>query len=243
MVNSMYGDLAKYYDLIYSWKNYKNESKMIKQVILEYKKSGGNSLLEVACGTGKHLENMRSKFSCTGIDLNEEMLNIARKKFPDIRFIKGNMINFKINERYDIITCLFSSIGYVKTYENLGKTLDNFSKHLKTGGVVLIEPWFTKAAYKIGVPHLTVYQDKNIKIARVNVSKAKCGVSIMRMHYLIAEKDKDVKHFVSVEELGMFETQRTLKLMKDAGFKARFLKRKSLDGLRGLFVGVKSGSD
>ena len=100
-----------------------------------------------------------------------------------------------------------------------------------------------KAAYKIGVPHLTVYQDKNIKIARVNVSKAKCGVSIMRMHYLIAEKDKDVKHFVSVEELGMFETQRTLKLMKDAGFKARFLKRKSLDGLRGLFVGVKSGSD
>ena len=241
MVNSTYGDLAKYYDLIYSWKNYKNESKMIKQVILKYKKSDGNSFLDVACGTGKHLENMRSKFSCTGIDLNEEMLNIARKKFPDIRFIKGNMINFKINERYDIITCLFSSIGYVKTYKNLRITLENFSKHLKTGGVVLIEPWFTKAAYKVGAPHLTVYQDKNTKIARVSVSKAKGGVSIMEMHYLIAERDKEVKHFVSVEELGMFETQKTLKIMKDSGFKARFLKIKSFDRRKGLFVGVKVG--
>ena len=171
------------------------------------------------------------------------MLNIARKKFPDIKFIKGNMINFEIDERYDVITCLFSSIGYVKTYENLRRTLINFSKHLKTGGVVLIEPWFTKASYKVGAPHLTVYQNKDTKIARVSVSKAKAGVSIMEMHYLIAERDKKVKHFVSIEELGMFETQRTLKLMKDAGFKARFMKRKSFDRGRGLFVGVKLGSD
>lgn len=241
MVNSMYGDLAKYYDLIYSWKNYKNESKIITQIILKYKKSDGNSLLEVACGTGKYLENMRGKFSCTGIDLNEGMLNIAKKKFPDIRFIKGNMINFKVDYKYDIIICLFSSIGYVKTYPNLRKTLENFSKHLKTGGVVLIEPWLTKAAYKIGTPHLNVYQDKNMKIARVSVSKAKGNVSIMEMHYLIAEKDKEVKHFVSVEKLGMFEIKKTLKLMKDAGLKARFLKRGSFDKARGFFVGVKSG--
>ena len=239
MTNSMYGDLAKYYELIYAWKDYKKESKIIKQVISEFKKSDGNALLEVACGTGKHLENMKKEFSCTGLDLNEGMLRIARKKFPNIRFIRGNMIDFKIDGQFDVITCLFSSIGYVRTYANLRRTLKNFYKHLKKGGAVVIEPWFTKSTYKVGMPHMHVYENKDMKIVRANVSKAKDGVSIMEMHYLVAEKGKDVKHFVSVEKLGMFEVQKTLKLMRDAGFKAKFLKRKSWDRGRGLFVGVK----
>jgi len=48
---AIYRDLAKYYDLIYTWKDYKKEANTIKQLIVAYKKTNGNTLLEVACGT------------------------------------------------------------------------------------------------------------------------------------------------------------------------------------------------
>lgn len=236
---NIYGDLAKYYDLIYSLKDYKNETKKINALISKYKKSKGDSLLEVACGTGKHLEYLKKDFSCTGIDLNEGMLKLARKRHSGIKFVRGNMIDFKLGRKFDIITCMFSAIGYVKTYENLEKTLKNFSRHLNAGGIVIIEPWFTKSAYKAGNPHMSTYESKGIKIARLSVSEAKNGVSIMDMHYLIAEHNKKVKHFVDRHELGMFDVVRTLKLMKSAGFNPRFLKKGEFDNGRGIFVGAK----
>jgi len=83
------------------------------------------------------------------------------------------MVSLHLNKKFDIITCLFSSIGYVKTYANLEKSMNSFAKHLKTGGVVIIEPWFTTKTYKTGTPHLTTYEDNDLKIARAVVSNKK----------------------------------------------------------------------
>ncbi len=245
MKNSMmYKELAIFYDSIYASKDYKKESIRIKALISKYKKSNGNSLLEVACGTGRHLQYLKKEFSCTAVDLNEGMLKIARKRVPEIKFKKGDMINFKLKRKFDIILCLFSSIGYVKTYKNLEKTLKNFSEHAKVGGVTIIEPWFTKAQYMVGAPHMTTYDGKDVKIARLSVSEAKNNVSIIDMYYLIAERNKRVKYFISREKLGMFEIKKTLRMMRSAGFDAKFLSRVSFDSKvpvseRGLFVGVK----
>jgi len=94
-------------------------------------------------------------------------LNVAKKKIINVSFKKADMITMNLNKKFDVITCLFSSIGYVKTYPNLQKAMKSFAKHLKTGGVVIIEPWFTKSAYKAGTPHMTTYESKDIKIARL----------------------------------------------------------------------------
>ena len=234
----MYNELAKYYDLIYSWKDYKKEVNRIKKLIKKYKISDGNKLLDVGCGTGKHLDYLRDKFLCTGIDINEEILSVAKKNVKDVIFKQADMIEFDLHEKFDVIICLFSSIGYVKTYSNLKKTLENFANHLKKGGVVIIEPWFTKSTYWVGHPGMTTHDGEDIKIARLNTTKIENDLSIMDMHYLIAERNKDVKYFVDKYELGLFETDRFLEVMKEERFIAEFLK----DGLmkeRGLYIGIK----
>jgi len=231
----MYGEQARIYDLIYSFKDYKKEAKEIKALIKRNKKSKGKELLEVACGTGNHLQYLEKDFNCTGLDLNEGILKVARKKLPkSVKLLKGNMINFKLGKEFDIILCLFSSIGYVKTYSNLKKTINNFVKHLKKGGVVIIQPWFTKKQYRAGNPYMTTYDGENIKISRLEVSKKKGNLSIFDFHFLVAEKNKDVKHFTDKHELGMFEHNKISQIMKKAG-----LNTKSLKFDRGLFVGIK----
>ena len=152
---SIFKELAQYYDLIYSWKNYQQEANKIKSLIKKHKKSVGHDLLEVACGTGKHLPYLKDSFSILATDLNKAMLSIARNNIPDVMFKPADMVKLDLGKKFDVILCLFSSIGYVRTYPNLTKTIKNFAQHLKVGGVVIMEPWFIEAIYKTGLPSMT----------------------------------------------------------------------------------------
>lgn len=235
---TLYRNLAQYYDLIYSWKDYKKETAVVKRLIAKYKKSKGNALLEVGCGTGRYLQYLKDDFTVAGTDVNAGILRVARKKLKGVSFTQADMVTLQLGKEFDVIVCLFSSIGYVKTSSNLQKTLHRFAQHLKKGGVVIIEPWLTKSTYNVNAPSLTTYSDDNIKIARACVSKIRGDVSIMDMHYLVAERGKEVNHFVDRHELGLFEPKKVLAFMRDAGFQAQFLKA-GLMKERGLYIGVK----
>jgi len=234
----LYTDIARYYDLIYSWKDYQQEAATIQRLIAKYKKSKGNDLLEVACGTGRHTHYFKDKFRVLGTDISAGMLSVARQSVKGARFQRADMVTLNLRKEFDVITCLFSSIGYVKTSADLKRTLLNFGRHLKKGGMVIIEPWLTKETFYEGRPQMTTYGDDHIKIARLNVSKVRGNISILEMHYLVAEKNKTVKHFVDRHELSMFEPQQILKFMRQAGLRARFIRNGLMKG-RGLYIGVK----
>ena len=55
----MFSKTAHLYDAIYSAKDYAGEAQRLKAFIAEYKRSPGNSMLDVACGTGGHIPYLR----------------------------------------------------------------------------------------------------------------------------------------------------------------------------------------
>ena len=126
----MWAELAPYYDVLYQWKDYRAEAKKVLELIRRYGKSSGHSLLDVACGTGGHTEFLSKRHAVTGIDLNPEMLKVARRKIPDVLFLRSDMTSFDLKRSFDAIVCLFSSIAYVKTYRNLKRTIACFERHL-----------------------------------------------------------------------------------------------------------------
>lgn len=233
----MYRDYSKFYDLIYSFKDYEKESKLIIDYINKYQKSKGNTLLELGCGSGKHLFYLQNKFNCLGTDVNKGILNKAKINVKKVKFKQLNMIDFSLNQKFDIIISLFSAIGYVKTKANLKKTIKNISNHLKPGGIIIIEPWFSKSEYAGGKPHMNIYEDKNIKICRMSVAKVKSNVSILDFHFMVAEENKEVYEFRDIHELGLFDKEDYFKYFKEEGIGIKFIK-KGLIG-RGLFIGIK----
>ncbi|VVB73486.1 Ubiquinone/menaquinone biosynthesis C-methyltransferase UbiE [uncultured archaeon] len=234
----LYKNLAKYYDLVYSMKDYKDDSRKLMKLIKRYKKSDGKELLEVACGTGNYLQYLKNRFNCIGTDINAGMLRVARQKAKGVPLKRADMTKLNLNKKFDVIVCLFSSIGYVKTYPNLKKTLNGFYKHLKPGGIAVIEPWFTKATFRVGSPHSLLYDGEDIKIARLDVSAKRGNVSILDLHFLVAERNKGTTHFIDRHELGLFEISRTLKIMKEVGFKPYALKKGAATN-RGTYVCVR----
>jgi ubiquinone/menaquinone biosynthesis C-methylase UbiE len=124
----LHSELAKYYDKVYSFKDYLDEAVRVQNLIMKYLESGGNTLLDVACGTGLHLKHLKDDFSCTGVDVSKAMLRIARKNAKGVIFKEADMKTLKLGKQFDAITCLLSSIGYVK---NLLKPTENRSELLQ----------------------------------------------------------------------------------------------------------------
>ena len=59
------------------------------------------------------------------------------------RFFEADMSDFRGHpEQYDVVMCLFSSIGYLKTVDRVLRAFVCFRQHLLQGGLVVVEPWF-----------------------------------------------------------------------------------------------------
>ena len=233
----MQSESAFVYDKIYAWKDYKGESEMVHKLIRKHKKSPGYNLLDVACGTGKHLQYLQEFYQVEGLDFSVEMVKTARANFPEITFYEADMADFNTNKTYDVLTCLFSSIGYLKTLDKVEKSLRCMYAHLNKGGVLIIEPWFTPDQWQPNTVHSLFIDEPELKIARINTSFKEGNLSIFDLHHLVGTP-KGTRHFVEHHELGLFETADLLQLFQKTGFEVDF----DPNGLenRGLFIAVKN---
>lgn len=233
-----YEKQAAYYDAVYEAqrKDYKKESDQIHEVIEKYKKSKGNELLDVGCGTGGHFSFLREWYSVEGLDIDQHMLQVARQRFPDIIFHQGDMIDFDLSKQFDTVTCLFSAIGYVMTVPNLQSTIKTLERHTKPGGVVIVEPWFSPEQWNIGKPSAIFVDKPDMKLARINISERKDNISIVNLHFLVATQG-NVEYFSELHELGLFTKEEYMKAFKKAGLQIIF-DPQGITG-RGLYIGVK----
>ena len=119
----MFTDSAAIYDAVYSFKDYAAESERLRTLI-EENAPGATTLLDVACGTGKHLEQLRATYEVTGLDLDPDLLEIARVRLGDVELHVADMTDFALGRRFDVVTCLFSSIGYVGTVSRLERAIE-----------------------------------------------------------------------------------------------------------------------
>ncbi len=229
----MFRKTARYYDKIYSFKDYQTEAHYLVATIRENLRSDGNQLLDVACGTGHHIEYLKEHFVAEGLDISQDLLEFARQRNPGILFHQADMTAFDLGRKFDVVTCLFSSIGYVKTLDNLRQAAMCMTRHLRSGGILIIEPWFTPNAWKPNTVHAQFIDEPDLKIARVNTSFVDGRLSYFYLHYLIGTPE-ETDHFVERHELGLFETEEIHTVLTEAGLAVTY----DSDGLigRGLFV-------
>lgn len=217
MLYDEFKDLATYYDDLYvNPEQYQKESAQIETFIRQYKHSAGETLLEIACGTGAYLAYLQNTYQVSGLDFSQEMLKVARKKFPQLPFYRGNMIDFSLDTHFDIIICMYGSIGFVKTSSNLKLTLKNMVRHLLPGGIVIIVPWSTTEAFKETIV-VDAVKHPHIRIARMENVKRKATNHVeITLHHLIG-KNGQVKYHTQRIEVGLFSREEYISAIQEAG--------------------------
>ncbi|MCE2437925.1 MAG: class I SAM-dependent methyltransferase [Candidatus Latescibacteria bacterium] len=233
----MWAELAPYYDVLYQWKDYRSEAARIHQLIQSHRLSSGNALLDVACGTGEHTRYLREHYRVTGIDLNPEMLKIARRKVPGVSFLRRDMTFFDLKRRFDAIVCLFSSIAYVRTYRKLRQTVACFGRHLKPGGILVIEPFFTTGTFRPGSINGGTMEREGVRISRHSVSRRRGNLAVLDFHFLLSTK-LGVRYFRDIHELALFDSERFLDILEDEGLRPEFDSHGLMQD-RGLYLALK----
>ncbi len=96
-----------------------------------------SSVIDLGCGNGNLSIKLKEKgYNVTGIDDSEDMLEIARKNYSDIEFIKGNALDFKI----DPVDGIFSNaVLHWIDKEKHQELLNNISSNIKKGGEFVCE--------------------------------------------------------------------------------------------------------
>ncbi len=234
----MFSKSAMIYDAIYkaAGKDYAREAEIVHALIQEHKRSPGNRLLDVACGTGLHLVHFQAHYQVEGLDLELDMLARARVHNPDVVLHHGDMLDFELVGRYDVVVCLFSAIGYVHSEENLTRAVANMARHLEPGGVLIVEPWLTPDRYRPGGVHATFVDEPDLKIARMNRSEQDGNLAVMVMHYLVGGPE-GVSHFTERHALGLFPQESYQRAFEAAGLAVSY-DETGLIG-RGLYIGVR----
>jgi SAM-dependent methyltransferase len=234
----LYGEHAEQYDRIYSGKDYAAEARWLAGIARRIQPSA-RTLLDVACGTGRHLETFRRSFSVEGLDASAPLLAVARRRLGrSVPLVQSDMRSFDRGREYDVLVCLFSAIGYLLTPSDRRRTFETFFHHLAPGGVALVEGWILPSKFRDGSVHLTTYDGPNAKIARVSTGHRLGRFSRIEMEYLVAERGGSVRHWREVHRNALVEPSEMLRTMRQVGFRARLLRGGSYRD-RGLYVGVR----
>jgi ubiquinone/menaquinone biosynthesis C-methylase UbiE len=211
----MFTKSARFYDAIYEFKDYRAESARVHELIQE-RNPGARSLLDVACGTGQHLEHLIEHYEVEGLDLDDEMLAAARDRLPGTTLHRGDMIEFDLGRTFDAVTCLFSSIGYVRTEQNLDTAVATMARHLSPGGVLVIEPWLTPDAWEDGHIGSVFVDHDDLKIARLDTPQRAGKLTLIHFAYLVATRN-EISHFTEDHELALFTDDRYRSALESAG--------------------------
>ncbi len=228
----MFDSSADFYDALYSFKDYKKESLDIQRYI-HNRNENVRTILDVACGTGKHVEYLNDYYQVDGIDLNESFIQISRQRNPSSNFWCRDMTNFTLNKKYDVILCLFSSIAYVKTMELVLKTIEQFKEHLMENGFIIIEPWFTPEVWETGYVSILNSDYKEFKVSRMSFADRIGNLSILKFEYLVGSKN-GIQRFKERHELGLFSTEELVQNFEAIGMNVEY-DPIGISG-RGLFV-------
>jgi ubiquinone/menaquinone biosynthesis C-methylase UbiE len=234
----MFDKSATLYDFVYSFKDYAAEAEQAHHLIQANRRIDCRTLLDVGCGTGLHLQQLQSRYTVAGLDMEAGLLDVARERLPDVPLHQGDMRRFDLGQQFDAITCLFGAIAYVRTIEALRETLVNFAHHLNPGGVLVLEPFLKPEDIQPGKVYSLCRDEPELKVARFSNSTVNDNLMTVQFHYLVGSAE-GISYFTETHELGLFTAEQIRDAMTAAGFVDVQSSSVEVFG-RGIYVAVKA---
>ena len=143
-----------YTDLAWLWPlwgdatvEYADYSRYVTSLIRQYTGPSATSLLNIGCGGGKNVLNLKAHFSVTGVDLSPTMLAQAQKLNPECSFVQGDMRTIRLDQVFDAVL-MDDAISYMCCLSDLDAAFRTAHAHLKPGGVLVVTPDVTTETFQ-----------------------------------------------------------------------------------------------
>ncbi|MDS1270790.1 class I SAM-dependent methyltransferase [Lipingzhangella sp. LS1_29] len=195
-----------------------------------------DSLLDVACGTGAHMERLSQHFSeVEGLEISPGMRRLAQERIPGMRVHSGDMRSFDLGRRYSAVICMCYSLGYMASLHELESAAVSIGRHLVPGGVAILEPWWFPERFLDGYVTGATVEETGRVISRTSHSVRDGEHSRMTVRYTVAD-GAGISEFTEYEVHSLFPRQVYADAFAKAGVHLSY--REGGPNGRGLFVGT-----
>jgi hypothetical protein len=221
--------LADIYDMdpFHANYNYKENTTRIMALLGDMQ---DKTMLELASGTGSYLYQF-SNYSqrVVGLELSSYMRAISLQKFPDLPVYLGDMADFHLAERFDVIALLCGTIAALvqdtetTTLDKMRKMISCCRTHIKSHGVVIIETydqpntvteWVLSSEYNLEEKYVSHHAVKTKKDSRFIT---------LHEHFLITPKNPSGKTEYVQEKYNSYlcSSEELITLFAEQGFSVK----------------------
>ncbi len=103
-------------------------------------KADVQSALDLACGTGILCRILHEAgVAACGADLSEGMIAIAREHNPEIPFEVADMITYRPEKRFDLVTCTGDALNHIPELRDVERIFRNVYECLNPGGFFIFD--------------------------------------------------------------------------------------------------------
>ena len=193
---------SKYYDLLYTEKNYEKEVSYIDTHI-QHLHPGASSILELGSGTGNHARYFSAAgYTVMGIERSHEMAAISKsKQIPGFNLVIGDMSAFDLEVKFDVAVSLFHSLCYLTTNQQLLSCLTSVHRHLKPSGLFCFDFWYGPAVlHDLPAPRVKKIQCGDTEVTRIADTEMRSNENVAIVNYEMIIKDHRAGTSESIEE-------------------------------------------
>lgn len=133
------GAFCRVYDQ-FGWNVYPEVFAQQLLMLLDRLGSAVHTALDLGCGTGVLCRELAQRgIDAAGVDLSAGMIDIARSRAPGCRFTVGDMVTFRPEERFDLVTCTGDALNHVFDLADVRRIFENVSALLNEGGLFVFD--------------------------------------------------------------------------------------------------------
>ncbi len=143
----LYTDLAWLWPMWGDATEYADFCRHVAGLIRQHAGRPVTTLLDIGCGGGKNILNLKREFTVTGLDLSPTMLAQAKDLNPECIFVQGDMRTFRLGRTYDAIL-MDDAISYMNCLKDFEAAIRTAWAHLEAGGVMIVTPDVTPETFQ-----------------------------------------------------------------------------------------------
>ena len=216
-----YSRAAEFYDLLYEGeKDYAAEAALLQELLHDLHPAAV-SVLDVGCGTGSHARALiDAGFAVDGVDLEPAFV--------------ADMTSLDLAKRYDVVTCLFSAVGYVQTESALRAAIGGMRAALNPDGVLIVDPWFEPGQLTHGWISTLLGAGDGVTVVRMSRTLVEGAISRLEFEYLIG-RESGMERRSELHTLGLFTQDQMQAAFVAAGLAVE--RKPAALRTRGLYIG------